>query len=90
MKSKSPETISSTSEDLLSAIAILTKDCETTKGIETRPDTQLPQSREGVAGGGGLLTAAGDGRQAQALTHCPDGHHPVVAREIPGSTEPRW
>ena len=46
------------------------------------------EPREGEAGADGLLTA-GDGRQAQALTLCPDEHHPIVAREIPGLTEPR-
>ena len=36
--------------------------------------------REDDAGAGGLLTA-GDGRQAQAPTHCPDEHHPLEPRD---------
>ena len=55
-----------------------------------RVDGLILEPRVGEAGADSLLTAGDDGRQAQALTHCPDGHHPVVAREVPGSTEPRW
>ena len=47
------------------------------------------EPHEGDAGADGLLTA-GDGRQVQALTHCPDEHHPNVSREIPGVSEQRW